>query len=333
MKLLAILIFWVFTFSSSAQIGLVNKVFTDNQRGRILQTVVMYPASSDPVQDMGGNRVFQGFKASLNSKLSSKTELPLVFLVHGTSGNWRNLTWLGTELVEKGAIVVAANHPGSTTGDATPSSVIQMWNQPKDISFLIDELLKSSFSKVIDTNKIMVIGSSLGGYSAMALAGVVLDFEQFPEFCSRHNDVGSKYFKPALKKLDDKFYKKANQSHFDKRITLAVALVPGFVEVMTIKSLQNISTPVLIVGAGLDENVPPSAHFRPYLKYLAKNSKYVEIADATHYSFLQICKPGSLEILAEEKAEFACLEKGKKTRAQIHAETLRLIIDFIDINF
>jgi predicted dienelactone hydrolase len=323
-------------FSSSftfAQIGMTERTFVDRARGRTLNTTFLYPAQSDSVRSVGGNRVFEGFRAARDAEMSTAKKLPLIILVHGTSGNWSNLSWLGAPIAERGALVVAANHEGSTTGDATPASVIRMWNQPKDVSFLIDQLLQSEFSAHIDPTKIAVIGSSLGGYTALALSGALLHFEDYRQFCIEHNDISTAYFLPAIDQLDQEFYEKANQGHADKRVGLAIALVPGFVEVINFDSLQNAHTPVLIMGASLDENVPPETHYRPFTNKFPDSWTYVEVSGATHYSFLQRCKPGALKILAEEKAEFACLEKGEKTRAEIHQEVLAEIEKYIHAFF
>ena len=81
-----------------------------------------------------------------------------------------------------------------------------------------------------------MIGRSLGGNTALALTSATLRFEQFKQFYLTNDYSASKYFLPALDSLNDDFYEKANQSHFDKRIDLAIALVPGFVEVMNYES-------------------------------------------------------------------------------------------------
>jgi predicted dienelactone hydrolase len=328
-KIVLITIALIIGIELLGQIGIEKKIFEDKSRNRTLKTYIIYPGFPDSTKSVAGNRVFKGFNATINAKINIQDKLPLIILVHGTSGNWKNLTWLGSKLVKKGAIVVAANHPGSTTGDASPQTVIQAWNQPKDVSFILSELLSSSFSKHIDTNNISIIGSSLGGYTALALAGAKLEFEKFPAFSKSHNDVSSTYFRPALDIINDEFILNANQSHTDLRVNKAIALVPGFVEVMQSESLNNLNAPTLIIGAELDENIPPNTHYKPFLKNLAKNSKYEEIIGASHYSFLQICQPDALKILKEENAEFACIELGNKSRQEIHNETFSLIDSFL----
>jgi predicted dienelactone hydrolase len=328
-KQLAILSLLIVSNNIYSQVGLKMAAYIDTTRDRTLETAIFYPSETNSIESYGGNRVFKGFNASLNAKVQTNKKLPLIILVHGTSGNWKNLSWLGVPLAEKGAIIAAANHKGSTTGDATPSSVIRMWQQPQDISFLISELLNSEFSDFIDKNNIIVIGSSLGGYTSLALSGAILNFEHYKQFCLENSNASTQYFLPALDELDQEFYHKANQSHFDERIKLAIALVPGFVEVFNLEVLQKVKTPALIIGASLDENLPPAVHYHPFLSAFPSAWEYFEVTGATHYSFLQNCTSDALEILAEENAEFACLEKGRKTRTEIHEEILQKIVDYI----
>jgi predicted dienelactone hydrolase len=332
MKQLLVLTIFLITNYAFSQIGIKQYRFEDVTRNRLLKTTILYPTKDTADQTFGGNKVFEGFGATLNAEIDTNIRYPLCFLIHGTSGNWKNLSWIGKELATKGYIVVAANHPGSTTGDAQPETVIQMWNQPQDVSFLLDTLLQTAYAPIIDTNSIFVIGSSLGGYSALALTGARLNFEKFPAFCKTHEDISSQYFRPVLPSINQVFIEKANQSLYDNRIDRAVAMVPGFMEVIDLENKKSIRKPSLIIGASLDENVPPRTHYHPFKPNFPSNWSYIEILEATHFSFLQICKANAVNILKEDGEEFVCLEKGSKTRAKIHRETFGEILRFLESN-
>ncbi|MET1459507.1 hypothetical protein [Yersinia enterocolitica] len=72
-------------------------------------------------------------------------------------------------------VVVAANHPGSTTGDSIPEQSAQLWLQTEDISFIISKLLSEHrWKSALDEQAIGVIGHSKGGYSAIAALGATL---------------------------------------------------------------------------------------------------------------------------------------------------------------
>lgn len=324
MSIYRILRIIVWEFSAFAQIGLSETLLLDTSRDRQIPVRMLYPSDNTALTRYAENIAFYGFSASSGELAQTTRKLPLYILVHGTSGNWKNLSWLASELAKDG-IVVSANHPDYTTGQASPASVLRPWNQAKDVSFIISHMLGSAYSDNIDEQKIVVIGHSLGGYSALALSGAELNLRQYVEFCGRESDKSCTYFKNALGQLTEQDHLMAKQSLTDSRISANIALAPGFVESFTPASLLQLVSPTLIIGAQYDENVPPSTHFAN----LPNNIQYHLMNSASHFSFLQRCKPQALEILAEEDAEFVCLDGGERTRESIHQETLETIRAFL----
>lgn len=322
-KAISTLIFLLYSLNSFADIGLYQLEIEDKTRNRLLSTFIFYPSSEKTKKTFAENIAFYGFSASEDSSVS-KDKLPLYILAHGTSGNWKNTTWLAKELSEN-AIVVSANFPDYTTGQASPESVLKPWNQAKDISFLIDAIIAGPYGQYIDQNKIAVIGHSLGGYTAMALSGAIIDLKKYHAFCKINTDKSCHYFKAALEKLTAPNIEEAKQSVYDKRVKAAIAIAPGFAESMTQNSLKNSKTPMLIISAENDLNVPSKTH----LSNIPRNINQYLIKEASHFSFLQVCKPNAKIILAEDGAEFVCEDGGKKARPDIHKETLQQIKLFL----
>lgn len=324
----SLVIFLILIPSAQAGVGFSTATFTDQHRDRSLATFFWYPSEDKEIEVIAGNVAFEGFKASQNAKIQDGT-FPLYVLVHGTSGNWKNLSWLAAALAKEGAFVMAANHPDYTSGNSSPASVMKMWDQPKDISFLLDRVFSSDFSEYLDKDRINVIGYSLGGYSALALAGAVLDMKSYLSFCLENLDKACEYFSSTFPDFNDSFYENASKNHIDDRIMTSIAIAPGFVESMTDVSLANIDIPVLIIGAEHDKNIPPATHFEPKRRKFSETTEYQEINDASHFSFMQICRPKAIEILAEEGAEFVCKDGGTKSRQEIHKELYQMISKYI----
>jgi len=322
-KTLLTLFTLLFSLPSIAHIGLSEISFKDDTRNRVIKSYIFYPTGQEPTKKYAENIAFYGFNAAEGAKVS-KGKLPLFILAHGTSGNWKNTSWLAKVLAED-AIVISADFPNYTTGQATPESVLKPWDQAKDVSFLIDSIAKGSFAKYIDHNKIVVIGSSLGGYTAMALSGAMLDLGKYPEFCKVNSDTACLYFEAALNNLSSDNIVQAKQVLTDKRVKLAIALTPGFTESMTQDSLKSLTTPILIISAEHDKNVPPATH----LSNIPDNIEQYQIKAASHFSFLQLCKPNAIAILAEEDAAFVCEDSPLKTRASVHEETIQQIQKFL----
>lgn len=85
----------------------------------------------------------------------------------------------------------------------------------------------------------------------------------------------------------------------------------------------------LLVAGERDQQVPPKTHVGPMIEHLRPPSAYREIAAAQHFSFLPICRPNALEVLAETHEEFVCQEQVGTTREHIHAEALAAITTFL----
>ncbi|MCV6608894.1 MAG: dienelactone hydrolase family protein [Campylobacterales bacterium] len=312
-----------------AGIGFKEETFINHKLNRTLITKVWYPSSDNNNQIFGENIAFKGFNGRLNGTIK-RGKYPLVILFHGTSGNWKNQSWLASKLVENGYMVIGANHPDYTSEQATPSKVIKMWNQPKDGSFLIDSILASKYSKFIDKKKIYAVGYSLGGYTSLALGGVKLNMKKYKDFCQNNFDRSCGYFQKTFSKFDKNYYKSSSQSLKDPRIKASIAIVPGFIPMMTKESLKNIKIPSLVIGGELDKNVPVQTQIKPQIKNFSKKITYVEIEDASHFSFVQVCKKGATEVLAKEGASFVCEDGKNKSREELHSQLLQTIKKFLN---
>ena len=142
----------------------------------------------------GKSRIRPGYLAVPDGVPALPAPAPLVVLTHGTGGSAQSLGWLATGLARRGALVVAADHPGSSGGDPERAGMMQVWTQPADVRHMIDTLLASPWATRVDRARIASVGFSLGGATAMLLAGGRLDFERFPQFCRTHDDGACRAF-------------------------------------------------------------------------------------------------------------------------------------------
>jgi predicted dienelactone hydrolase len=307
--------------------GMTEAVFKDARRGRTLKAHVWYPCDHGPAKRVAENQVFEGIDVVRDGAVRPGA-YPLYILLHGSTGNWRNLSWLAARLADNGAVVCAADHPGYTSGDATPASVVRAWDQPLDAGVLADGMLGSRFGDNIDQSRLFAVGYSLGGYGVLALAGARLDLRRLIDFCAANRDRSCRYFRPVLPGLAERDFTEAARDLKDTRFAGAVAIAPGFIESCTPESLKGITIPVLIIGAGNDLNVPPPTHIYPRLPDFPPNVAYREVPHASHFSFMQLCKPGATDFLAEEGAAFVCEDHGGDRRA-IHERAFRYIVDFL----
>ncbi|WP_017219727.1 alpha/beta hydrolase family protein [Moritella dasanensis] len=327
-KRLALMSLCFVSSASLASIGITAEVYQDIDRHRVINTKIFYPTTKTKSEELyADNPAFYGFNAVKNAPPTG-SELPVYILVHGTSGNWKNLSWLGSRLAEEGALVISANHPDYTTGQATPDSVMRMWEQPRDVSFLIDKLLASTYVQYIDKKNITVVGYSLGGYTALSLAGAKFDISGYQNYCLQNKDDSCDYYKGVFKNLTQEDRVMISGDYRDKRVSKSIAISPGYVPAILSDSLDDLSANTIVVGAEFDEVIPPEKQLNPYLAEKHKNLFYVEISGASHFSFMQKCKPQATAILAEEGAEFVCQEASNINRKSIHNELISTSLYF-----
>jgi predicted dienelactone hydrolase len=288
---------------------------------------VWYPTSGGTAQTIRATPALPGYQAVPDGVVAVKSPAPLVIVLHGSGGGGQGVAWIALDLVAQGAIAVAADHPASTYG-GDERRILDIWEQPDDVRAMIDQLTSSEWSRYIDPGRIAVAGFSLGGLSAMLLAGARLELQKAQGFCKTHHDGACEGLVPHFASFDGPYFEHANADHADHRIRAAVAIAPGFTDAMTPASLHDLA-PTLLIAAEHDQQLSTEARVRPMLQHLRAPSEYREIAAAQHYSFLPVCSPNAVELLAPTHEEFLCEERFGRTREQIHAEALDAIATFL----
>ncbi len=302
---------------------------TDESRGRTMEVWVWGPGERrGDTSLVGGNAVFEPVAGRLGHEFAPGRH-PLLVFFHGTNGNTRSIAWLSAALAARGYLVVSANHPGSTSLDVTEESILKTWLQATDGSFLIDSLLVSDrFGPSIDATRIGSIGFSLGGYSALAIAGARLQIGRLQDFCRAAPEEATcelfpnALYGPAVKGEPQ------NRDVSDPRIRAAVSLAPGYVPAMDPASLAAIEVPVLVIAGSADEMLPAAHHARRLAGRLERG-EYAELSYASHFSFLGLCAEGSRELLREEGVEFLCDDLGAEQREAVHARVVGYVDSFL----
>lgn len=326
--------FYVSAAQAADAIGFKETTLPDNGGSRPLHISLWYPTdNAEPVAEVGANRVFLGISAVTNAKPLGEAR-PLVVLSHGYGGNWRNLNWLAGELVHQGYVVAAPDHPGTTTFDKSPTEAAKLWERPHDLSRVIDALTGDpTLAGTIALHRIAAVGHSLGGWTVAALAGARFSPDRFledckaqpnPRTCGLAAELG--ITKASAASLDTYMG--------DARIGAIVSLDLGLARGFTPESLATVHVPVLIFGAGIDIGDLPA---KLESGYLAENlpkatTTYIEIPDAMHFSFMQLCKPGAVELIEQDTPGdgIVCKDGGTRGREAIHREVAERISAFLD---
>jgi predicted dienelactone hydrolase len=216
----------------------------------------------------------------------------------------------------------------------------KLWERARDIGRVIDELLVDpAFKDRIDPERIAVIGHSMGGYTAMAVAGARLDLDLAQKDCMDHPELAvCDWYRHHGAEATPELAAAYGQDLTDPRVKAVVSLDLGFVGALAPSSLRAISIPVLVMAAGSpNPQLPAQLESRRLVAMLPPaTTSYVEIPDASHFSFMGACQPGGYEILKAEEPDDAvfCLDGvgGTRSRAELHDAMLADITAFLARN-
>ncbi|MBE9103099.1 alpha/beta hydrolase [Vacuolonema iberomarrocanum] len=267
---------------------------------------------------------------------------PTVVISHGFGADRRFLKYLARHLASHGFTVAALEHPGSNV--AWLASVIngqvlsdqfaevlpatEFIDRPRDVSFLLSELNEIAQQSYylrdkIDTNNVVVIGHSLGGYTALALAGAELNLPNLREFCNGPDQFGlsvADWLQCTAVDLPDDL-----PNLRDRRVTRIVALNPLIGRLFDETSLEeNITIPTMFVTSTADAITPAvNQQLLPYT-HLQNEERYLLTAiGATH---LSVGDPENLNP-ALNKSLFV------RERQSDETESLRLLLQGVALAF
>jgi predicted dienelactone hydrolase len=321
----------------AGQTGLMELSVADPTGGRATTGFVWYPAAdtADTVLSLG-NAVWEPIRVAPDAD-PVPGSYPLVVLSHGMFGNARNQAWLAEGLVAAGFVVAAADHPGTSTFQRDPDQRRELWERPRDVSRVIDTVLADPrVGPAVDASRIYMAGHSLGGFTAMLLAGARFDPEQIDAFCAGNpGDLVCNIFTDwgVAKTPEDRGTISADLS--DPRIRAFAVFDLGGKQSLSLESLGAVARPVLVYGApvgihGLDLDVES----RALVAALPDSSTtYHEPATLAHFDFLGICTERSIDILKQEEPDdvYVC-EDGREDRKSEHRQIIAEVTDFFQGN-
>lgn len=319
-----------------ADIGYMSKTITASHREVPVKLDIYFPAETGgETQLHGNNAVFTGFDIIKDAKPLAGTH-PVVIFSHGSGGNGTNTGWIGKALADKGMIVIAPNHPGTTSRDSTPESTVKTWERPDDISTIIDQLPDLFPDQMkADARKIAAVGFSLGGYSVLALAGAKVSKSAFIEHCDRNMNVALNecgWLTKGGLDLNDTDQARFEQDNSDPRIKAFVSVDPGLAAAFTPESLTKVERPVMVINLGSEGTIYAGVDGKPIAENIP-NAEYHLIENSWHFSFLGTCTDMGAKILIAEKDDPICDEYGGRDRNEIHEEIGQVASEFLKKQF
>jgi predicted dienelactone hydrolase len=179
----------------------------------------------------------------------------------------------------------------------------RLWQRPLDLGRAIDGVIAQpeKFGAVAD-GRIAAVGHSLGGWTALEIAGARFDPERFEQDCNTHPELASctvyAKMKPAGSTESRLRWAPIGATNASRPCHAG----PGPFAGLTDQSLAALPIPALVIAAGVpSRELPAELESANLAKRLpAASSRYVEISDASHFTFMSICKPGAQSVLEAE---------------------------------
>ena len=233
--------------------------------------------------------------AYLPETATARSQAPLVVLAPGLNTDMNALLYVGQTLASHGYAVAALDLPFTSadtmtaaikgTGAIPPANA--WYRQPITVSELIDQM-EQRWGNRVDTERVGLLGQSLGGYTVTALAGAELDWPNLVRGCQPLNDPRSVVLNPAIVWQCKAPGRVVKQTSFrDPRVKVAVAVNPVTNPIFSSRSMTRVQVPMLVIAGMKDVFAPPvSQQLTPFTSLRQPGSVLAVQQSGTHLSFL-----------------------------------------------
>jgi len=249
----------------------------------------------------------------------TRSQGPLVVMSHGFASDRKFMAYLARHLASYGLAVATLEHPGSNAASIfakraairlplvrrkplLPAS--EFIERTQDISFLLDELAKRNqqsgpLQNQLNTNQVTLIGHSLGGQTALALAGAELDLDSLRAACKTQNPLlqtPADWLQCSAATLPDR-----RLNLRDSRVAQVIAINPLIGYSFGDQGLAQVQTPTLVVSSTSDAVTPaPSNQLRQF-DQLPATKNLITAIGATHLSVSDVTNVNEDATLVKER--------------------------------
>jgi predicted dienelactone hydrolase len=245
-------------------VGYCAVELVDPPSGVTFPMAVMYPTQTPAKPERLG---LYSLDVSLDAP-PTEGIYPLVLISHGSGGSHLVYRTLAHYLALHGFIVGMPEHPFNNRNNNTLQGTVEnLINRPRQLRTAIDWFFESEkFSKFLKPDAVSIIGHSMGGYTALALAGGMPT-----SFPSESIDRQPQCIEVAP----------------DSRVKTLVLLAPGTVWFQAAGALSGVNVPILMLTAEKDLYTP-YYHAQIVLEGVVNKEKIQHrvVANAGHFSFL-----------------------------------------------
>lgn len=237
----------------------------DHQLDLSYSMMVWYPTQNEEtLQQIGPYPI----SAAIGAQADTTSRYPAVLISHGSGGSPLVYRELARYLARQGWVVGVPEHPFNNRDNNTwEGTELNLLHRPRHLSIASDGLFGDpALSQVLQKNRYSIIGHSMGGYTALALAGG--QPSSFP-----HESSSGCTSRLAVTT--------------DARIASLVLLAPAAVWFSQEGALETLELPILMLTAEKDPFTPPY-HAELIKRQLKSPEKleHIQVTNAGHFSFL-----------------------------------------------
>ncbi|MFQ3629230.1 MAG: alpha/beta hydrolase [Cyanobacteriota bacterium] len=221
--------------------------------------------------------------------------MPLIVISHGLGSNRLTFSYIAQHLASYGFAVAVPEHPGSNTkrledlingivrNETEPAEFVQ---RPQDITCLLNTLERDSrFANLINTDQVGVVGQSLGGYTAFAIAGTPIDLSRLNRECKLDETLNLSLLLQC--RLQNWVLDSDNLR--DPRVKAIVAINTLGSSLFGEEGYAALDVPTLIVASGADTVTPAlPEQILPFTWLTTPHRYLLLLQNATHFSAIDV---------------------------------------------
>lgn len=233
---------------------------------------------------------------------------PVVVISHGLGSDRSTYAYLAKQLASYGFAVAVPEHPGSnaeqlqaliagTASEVTSPS--EFVDRPLDIKYLLDQLAQLNQSDPmiagrLNVDRVGVVGQSFGGYTALALAGAQINFQQLALDCEQEGTFNLS----LLLQCRALELRQPLPNLQDARVRSIIAINPIGSSLLGAEDFAKIQVPVMLISGSSDTITPALLEqIRPFT-WLQTASKYlVLLQGGTHFSTIDVPPTSTEEVI------------------------------------
>lgn len=281
-------------------VGVTRREWVDSERSnwpgsgaRPIRVTLWYPCDKNDAAEQAGDTGERVTVYRDAHPATAQSRRPLVLISHGSGGRAEQMAWMAHALARSGMIAAAVDHNGNDDEECHRSrptlTDFFAWERARDLSVVLDRILEDPmFAETVDEARIGATGFSLGGTTALWLAGARLDLDALrlnspppPPAIAEAIESLIAYSKVDPVALES--VARAGRSYRDPRVRAVFALAPPMGAGFTPAGLRDADVPALIVVGDADPIAPAEPNARHFAAHMPRAHLVVVPGERGHY--------------------------------------------------